>query len=236
MVSRHLQLRFLSRSTRVTAASAEVSLHVCATGVDVLPTLRVLYAEIAACCSSMASAMKFRRGLQNVSWMDSFRTLCLVSQTARMYLRCFAIQFCTVLLLSTRPWHRRADIPLRAPVRRRVAGVTEPPQGRAAGGAHQPELDALGKLEYRLHRCPQLAGELPYLRKNFRISGSPAMAIHMHVGRQILGPASACLATITSLQRMPATLLFVSSFCSSHQVYNISWVAALQCTSTSAYA
>lgn len=31
-----------------------------------LPTLRVLYAEIAACCSSMASAMKFRRGLQHV--------------------------------------------------------------------------------------------------------------------------------------------------------------------------
>ena len=35
-------------------------------GVDLLPTLRVLYAEIAACCSSMATAMKYRRGLQRV--------------------------------------------------------------------------------------------------------------------------------------------------------------------------
>ena len=91
-----------AQGTQVTAASAELFLHVCATGVTCCRTLRVLYAEIAACCSSMASAMKFRRGLQNVSWMDSFGTLCLVSQTSRMYWRCgFAIQLCTTLLLST---------------------------------------------------------------------------------------------------------------------------------------
>lgn len=31
-----------------------------------LPTLRVLFAEIAACCSSMAGSMRFRKGLQRV--------------------------------------------------------------------------------------------------------------------------------------------------------------------------
>ena len=36
------------------------------TGVDVLPTLRVLFGHISACCGSMAVAMRYRKGLQRV--------------------------------------------------------------------------------------------------------------------------------------------------------------------------
>lgn len=36
-------------------------------GVDVLPTLRVLFGHISACCGTMAVAMQYRKGLQRVS-------------------------------------------------------------------------------------------------------------------------------------------------------------------------
>ncbi len=51
------------------------------TGVDILPTLRVLFAEIAACCSSMASAMKFRKGLQRVKLFHPDRVLVVDTAT-----------------------------------------------------------------------------------------------------------------------------------------------------------
>ena len=46
---------------------AGLTSRTCATGVDVLPIFRLLYAQVAASCNGLAHALELRRGLKFVS-------------------------------------------------------------------------------------------------------------------------------------------------------------------------